>query len=81
MSEPVHVDPDDPHMLLRWAVADAIRDRLEASRSEDPDVRRPWGDEPQYEGLVSIYELAEAVVDAVLANGAGSVLPDEEPAP
>lgn len=76
-------DPDDPHRQLRWAIADAIRERLNASEMQMPGVMppQPWDSEPEFDGLVSIYELAAAVVDAVLAAGVPPVRPDEETTP
>lgn len=83
MSEPVyHADGTiDPHGRLRQDIADAIRERLEASEMQMPGVMppQPWMSEPEYDGQVSIYELADAVLSAVLARQ-GPVRPDEEQA-
>lgn len=85
MSEPVR-RPDgtiDPNGHLRQNIADAIRERLEAADwgMQMPGVMppQPWLHEPEYDGQVSIYELADAVLSAVLAASAGRVRPDEEP--
>jgi hypothetical protein len=83
MSEPVRRADGtiDPSGHLRQAIADAIRERLEASEMQMPGVMppQPWYHEPEFDGLVSIYELADAVLSAVLATGAGLVRPGEEP--
>ncbi|MBC2903158.1 hypothetical protein [Streptomyces cupreus] len=83
MSEPARYADGtiNPHGHLRQAIADAIRERLEASEKETPggEPPQPWDHEPEYDGLVSIYELADAVLSAVLATSAGPVRPDEEP--
>ena len=70
----------DPHGHLRQDIADAIRERLEASEMQMPGVMpsEPWMNEPEYDGQVSIYELTEAVLSAVLARQ-GPVRPGEEP--
>jgi hypothetical protein len=72
MTEPVRRADGtiDPHGHLRQDIADAIRDRLEASEMQMPGVMppQPWMSEPEYDGQVSIYELADAVLSAVLAH-------------
>lgn len=82
MSEPVrHADgTTNPHGRLRQDIADAIRERLNASEMQMPGVMppQPWFHEPEFDGQVSIYELADAVLSAILAHR-GPVRPDEEP--
>lgn len=76
MSEPVRRADGtiNPHGRLRQEIADAIRERLEAadwgSLSLMPGVQppQPWDHEPEYDGKVSIYELADAVLSKVLAH-------------
>lgn len=60
----------DPRGRLRQDIADAVRNRLEASEMQTPGVMppQPWASEPEYDGQVSIYELADAVLSAVLAH-------------
>jgi hypothetical protein len=62
----------DPHERLRQDIADAIRTRLDAADwgAQMPGVMppQPWASEPEYDGQVSIYELADAVLSAVLAH-------------
>lgn len=58
----------DPHGHLRQDIADAIRERLEASEMRMPGVEppQPWMNEPEFDGQVSIYELTDAVLSAVI---------------
>lgn len=60
----------DPHGHLRRTIIQAIHDRLDASVPHGPDVEppQPWASEPEYNGEVSIRELADAVLSAVLTH-------------
>lgn len=84
MSEPVRRADGtiDPHGHLRQDIADAISERLNASEMQMPGVMppQPWMSEPEYDGEVSIYELADAVLRTVLAHqqGVPPVRPGEE---
>ena len=70
----------DPHGHLRETIVQAIHDRLDASVPHSPGAEppQPWMNEPEYNGEVSIRELADAILSAVLT---GPVRPDEEPTP
>lgn len=70
-----------PYRVLHDDIEQAIAERLRTSFTQDPtrDPEKPWQSTPDFGGQVSIYELVQAILPAVLPHlrdvteGGGSV--------